>query len=450
MPGPGVSREPAVKRAVFLDRDGVLNRAEVRDGRPHPPAATDGVERLPGVDESCRRLAEAGWMLFVVTNQPDIARGRSTLTTVEGINAAAVVGLPVSEVLMCPHDDVDACPCRKPEPGMLLDAAQRWDIDLTRSVMVGDRWRDVEAGRRAGTTTFFIDYGYAETLPHPPDHTVADLTAVADFLGAPSGRAPVSPDDWDSHWSEYSDVVSDNPAQEYRRRLIASRIGLLGAPRRLLDIGSGQGDLLASLRDDLPSTELAGLELSAEGIRRSRTKVPSARFFQVDLMTDRELPPEIQGWADVAVCSEVLEHVDDPARLLRVASRAIAPGGLLVVTVPGGPRTAFDRFIGHRRHFRPTALRTVLEQAGLEVDHVTGTGFPFFNFYKLVVLLRGEALARELAVASNEPSRLAQVAMRFFGVVLRPEWNSSHHGWQLAATTRRRASPPGDLGQFTD
>jgi SAM-dependent methyltransferase len=247
-------------------------------------------------------------------------------------------------------------------------------------------------------------------------------------------------------------VVSDNPAQEYRRRVIAARIGVGAgaAPRRLLDIGSGQGDLLASLRDDLPETELAGLELSAEGIRISRAKVPSARFFQVDLMTARELPPEIEGWADVAVCSEVLEHVDDPARLLRVASRAIAPGGRLIVTVPGGPRTAFDRFIGHRRHFRPAALRTVLEQAGLEVDDVTGTGFPFFNLYKLIVLLRGKALTRDLAATSNEPSKLAQAAMKSFAVVLRPECNSSRYGWQLAATTRRRAAGPDDFARIAD
>jgi histidinol-phosphate phosphatase family protein len=439
-----------VKRAVFLDRDGVLNRAEVRDGRPHPPATTEAVDRLPGVDEACRRLAQAGWTLFVVTNQPDIARGSATLATVEAINDAAVAGLPVAEVLMCPHDDGDACSCRKPEPGMLLDAAQRWDIDLSRSVMVGDRWRDVEAGRRAGTTTYFIDYGYDESLPHPPDHTVADLTAVADLLGEPSGRAPESPDDWESHWSEYSDVVSDNPAQEYRRRVIASRIGLHGKPRRLLDIGSGQGDLLASLQDDLPATEMVGLELSAEGIRRSQAKVPSARFYQIDLMTAEEVPPEIEGWADVAVCSEVLEHVDDPARLLRVASRAIAPGGILVVTVPGGPRTAFDRFIGHRRHFRPAALQTVLDQAGLEIDDVTGTGFPFFNLYKVVVLLRGKALTRDLAATPTEPSKLAQAAMKGFGVVLRPGCNSSRWGWQLAAIARRRGEAPGHFDRIAD
>jgi len=150
-----------------------------------------------------------------------------------------------------------------------------------------------------------------------------------------------------------------------------------------------------------------------------------------------DVPAEMADWAEVAVCSEVLEHVDDPARLLRTAIRCLAPGGLLVVTVPGGPRTAFDRFIGHRRHFRPAALRSVLQGAGVEVDHVSGTGFPFFNLYKLVVLLRGRALVRD-ASSTADPSRAAAAAMRCFGVLLTPRLNSSRFGWQLAAQARRR------------
>ena len=195
-----------------------------------------------------------------------------------------------------------------------------------------------------------------------PDHVVADLPAAADVILAGVARRGSSPDDWESHWAEYADAAGDNPAQEYRRRLIVARIGDPEPPMHLLDIGSGQGDLLASLRGRWPTAELVGLELSAEGIRRARTKLPSADFHQIDLMSAGNVPAELQEWADVAVCSEVLEHVDDPVRLLRVALQAVKPGGRLVVTVPGGPRTAFDRFIGHRRHFRPADLRSVLER----------------------------------------------------------------------------------------
>ncbi len=257
-----------------------------------------------------------------------------------------------------------------------------------------------------------------------------------------SGENGASVDDWEAHWSAYADSASDNPAQEFRRQLIARAVRRQGSPAQVLDIGSGQGDLLASLRAAWPEAELAGLELSAEGIRRAAAKVPDARFWQIDLLAKHHGAPEIMDWAEVAICSEVLEHVDDPARLLRNAARYVAPGGLVVVTVPGGPRTAFDRHIGHRRHYRPDALRAVVEQAGLDVVDVHGTGFPFFNAYKLVVLLRGKALMRDVSV-NAPPSWLAKLVMCAFGAVLRPGLNSSRVGWQLVALARRSGGPEG-------
>lgn len=168
-----------LRRAVFLDRDGVLNRADLRDGHPHPPPSADDVVVLDGVADACRRLHDDGWLLVVVTNQPDIARGTTTRAEVDAINAVVVADLPVDEVMVCPHDDIDGCACRKPAAGMLVDAADRWAVDLGRSVMVGDRWRDIEAGQRAGTTTIFIDRGYDEPSPSGPDHVVASLAEAA-------------------------------------------------------------------------------------------------------------------------------------------------------------------------------------------------------------------------------------------------------------------------------
>lgn len=163
------------RRAVFLDRDGVLVAARIVDGRPHPPRGGADVELLPGVAEACEALHDAGLLLIVVTNQPDIARGELEPEIVRAINDRLEAELGLDDVIVCPHDDGDGCECRKPLPGMILDAAGRWDLDLPRSVTVGDRWRDIEAGKAAGTLTLYIDRGYREPAPPQPDQTVGEL-----------------------------------------------------------------------------------------------------------------------------------------------------------------------------------------------------------------------------------------------------------------------------------
>lgn len=152
-------------RAVFLDRDGVLNRSAVIDGVPHPPASAAELEILPGVAEACALLHEAGLLLIAVTNQPDIARGTQTLAAVNAINDEIRRELKLDDLLMCPHDDRDNCACRKPRPGMLIAAAATHGIDLASSVMVGDRDRDIAAGQAAGCRTVFIDLGYGGPRP---------------------------------------------------------------------------------------------------------------------------------------------------------------------------------------------------------------------------------------------------------------------------------------------
>lgn len=169
-------------RAVFLDRDGVINAAVVRDGRPYPPDSAAALQILPGVSEALARLKSAGFLLIVVSNQPDVARGTTTREAVEAINAALAASLPIDEFRMCYHDSGDACACRKPKPGMLLDAARAWDIDLAGSFMVGDRWRDVDAGRGAGCRTVFVDHAYAEQQPERADLRVASLLEAVPFL----------------------------------------------------------------------------------------------------------------------------------------------------------------------------------------------------------------------------------------------------------------------------
>jgi GDP-mannose 4,6-dehydratase len=177
-PGPAM----ASRRAVFLDRDGVLNRAPVRAGRPGSPTSLEDVEVLPGVAEACARLRAAAFLLIVVTNQPEVARGRLSRDAVEAIHNYLRRQLPLDDIRVCYHDDDAGCECRKPKPGMLLAAAREWGIDLGRSFMVGDRWRDIEAGRRAGCRTVFIDYGYDEPRPDAMDFETDSLPSAAEWI----------------------------------------------------------------------------------------------------------------------------------------------------------------------------------------------------------------------------------------------------------------------------
>ena len=169
-------------RAVFLDRDGVLNRSTVIDGVPHPPTSVADVEVLPGAAEACGLLHTAGLLLIVVTNQPDIARGSQTYAVVASINDTLRRRVGFDDLFMCPHDDKDQCACRKPKPGMLLAAAAAHDIDLGNSVMVGDRDRDIAAGRVAGCRTVFIDHGYGGHPRPPADLTVRSLREAVPWI----------------------------------------------------------------------------------------------------------------------------------------------------------------------------------------------------------------------------------------------------------------------------
>jgi D-glycero-D-manno-heptose 1,7-bisphosphate phosphatase len=170
--------------AVFLDRDGVLNEAVVRGGRPLPPTSVEEVVIRAGVREACRSFRDAGLLLIVVTNQPDIARRTSTWESVHAINQHLMAELALDAVFVCAHDDAHGCRCRKPAPGLLFSAADRFGIDLVRSVMVGDRWRDIEAGARAGVSTVWVRSDYCEPPPNAPDHVVDGLLEVVPLVGS--------------------------------------------------------------------------------------------------------------------------------------------------------------------------------------------------------------------------------------------------------------------------
>ena len=170
--------------AVFLDRDGVINRALERESKPYPPTSLAEFEILPEVPAALKRLKAAGFLLVVATNQPDVGRGTLKPEVVEAIHAHMLAQLPIDRVEVCfhPGQGLSDCDCRKPKPGMLLRAARELNIDLARSWMVGDRWRDVDCGHAAGCKTIFIDYGYAEALRQKPDFSARHLAEAADII----------------------------------------------------------------------------------------------------------------------------------------------------------------------------------------------------------------------------------------------------------------------------
>jgi D-glycero-D-manno-heptose 1,7-bisphosphate phosphatase len=171
-----------MRRAVFLDRDGVLNEPIVKNGKPYPPAGLQDLVICEDAPEACSALRDAGFVLVVVTNQPDVARGVQNPDVVANINREIAKAIHLDEFRTCYHDDGDNCHCRKPKPGLLLAAAEDLLIDLGKSFMVGDRWRDIDAGTAAGCRTVLIDRGYTEGKTIRADFTAQSLKEAADWI----------------------------------------------------------------------------------------------------------------------------------------------------------------------------------------------------------------------------------------------------------------------------
>ena len=171
-----------MKKAVFLDRDGVLNRSFIKNGKPFPPFDLNNVEILEGVKDAIIALKKENWLVIVITNQPDVARNKASKQNVEKINSYLKLILQFDEIFTCYHDDIDACECRKPKPGMLVAASKKNNIDLNNSYMVGDRWSDIEAGNNVGCKTIFIDYNYNEKKPQNYNHITKSLKEAAKII----------------------------------------------------------------------------------------------------------------------------------------------------------------------------------------------------------------------------------------------------------------------------
>ncbi len=250
-------------------------------------------------------------------------------------------------------------------------------------------------------------------------------------------------DDWDAHWNRYAGSASENPAQVMRHALILRALRMERWPEdRLLDVGSGQGDFLAKASQAGAAGSYAGFELSEAGIRIAREKVPEAKLLQVNLFDPSDEARAFLRWATAAVCSDVIEHVDEPIEFLRALGDYLADGARLVITVPGGPMSAFDKHIGHRRHYTKALLGQTLAEAGFVVDQIWQAGFPFFNLYRLTVILRGRRLIADVESGGEgaDASPLARFVMAVYRVLFKANLHQSPFGWQLVAIARKRAA----------
>jgi D-glycero-D-manno-heptose 1,7-bisphosphate phosphatase len=179
-----------LKPAVFLDRDGVVNQLVYRDGKAVSPRSIEAFVFVSGIQAAVKRLKAAGFPVFIVTNQPDIARGKMAAIALDQMTERIYQTLPIDDLRVCPHDDCDDCTCRKPRPGMLLDLAARWQVNLSRSFIVGDSWKDIQAGKQAGCRTILIAREYNQGSENQasgkpgsePDWSVAEVEAAVDVI----------------------------------------------------------------------------------------------------------------------------------------------------------------------------------------------------------------------------------------------------------------------------
>jgi len=245
-----------------------------------------------------------------------------------------------------------------------------------------------------------------------------------------------TPEYWERHWDQFAEATRLNPAQGFRRRLI---FRLLGNSARqqdatILDIGCGSGDQLEAIGGEFPDAKLAGIDQSQTGLEVTAKNFPGALLFSADFNSATTTPEPLRAWASHAVCSEVLEHIEDPVTALRNLLLYLKPGARLVVTVPGGPKSAFDIAIGHHRHYTAHQLQNDLELAGYQVEIATGAGFPMFNLYRLVVCMRGDRLTDDI---EGRPGFTARTAMAVFRFLLHFTFFKIPWGWQIVATAKK-------------
>jgi 2-polyprenyl-3-methyl-5-hydroxy-6-metoxy-1,4-benzoquinol methylase len=245
-------------------------------------------------------------------------------------------------------------------------------------------------------------------------------------------------DDWDAHWNAISESASSNPAQRYRFQLIHDELERENQGNKnlcIVDLGCGNGDLISYSKEN-GTFEWIGIEPSLSGSIISKQKNPDIEIIQSDITQDKR-SDYVLARADVVVCTEVIEHLDDSSEMILALSSKIKTGTMLLLTVPGGPRSKFDIHIGHRKHFTKRRLLNILEENGFEYVKIKQAGFPGHNLYKLVTILMGKRLIQ--SSKNFQSTRTSSLISRSFFWMMKKSLNHSIFGWQLIAVARKKS-----------
>ncbi|MBV8802474.1 MAG: class I SAM-dependent methyltransferase [Gammaproteobacteria bacterium] len=248
-------------------------------------------------------------------------------------------------------------------------------------------------------------------------------------------------DNWEKHWSDYSESTEKIPSHSFRRMLIKKILAKeCLANASIIDFGSGQGDLLTFISSQFKTKQLLGLELTKIGVEISQKKLPTALFIQKNLLDNTPImsnntSPTFENYAEYGLCLEVLEHLDEPAQLLRNIHYYLKPKGKIIITVPGGKMAAFEKHIGHRMHYTKKTLGVLLKSAGYTQFSIQAAGFPFFNLYKMITILRGKKLIADVKAQhkQNFSNIIGSIVMKIFNLLFKLNLNFLPFGWQLIA-----------------
>ncbi len=248
-------------------------------------------------------------------------------------------------------------------------------------------------------------------------------------------------DDWEMHWENLHSATNYEPARKWRRGLIIKSLCLRGN-ERILDLGAGKGDLIGDLKGISSNFEFGATEFSETGlnmIRSANSELISAKV-NLEIGIDsaqRDLLLSAGNW-NIVICSEVLEHLDGTSRALATIRELSDSDTQIIITVPAGPMAAVDKAFGHRRHYTKLELKDLLEFEGFKVQRLECLGFPFFNLYRLGLLIRGKRILNSIQkMSQSKPGVLSRLLLNIFSWLFRFNWRKGNLGWQFIAVCRK-------------